>query len=414
MRARCGQETRAERGNPRQPLGQELNVQFYGRYLLRNLEHQRLAPVRRIAIGGTFSWLLLCLSVWGLAGCGPPPEPAGEGPEAGSKADTTKRIPRQEPFVERPFQPLESDSWKSRAVSYGPFRDGQQPGGPWPSKDEIREDLLILAKHFDVLRVYGSDQFVWQACEVIREEGLPLKLMVGAWIETETQGPVEDPYEIPTSLAANARQVGRAIELANEFPEIVAAITVGNETQVSWSFHAVRAYRLLQYVRQVRSATTVPVSVADDFMFWTSQDSLAVAREIDFIVTHIYAMWHAQPLDQAVAFTQEKLAEVQAMHPGKQVVIGETGWATAKAGSGDQSERLLGAAGESEQQQFYQTLMEWAGRDGIAVFFFEAFDETWKGGSDPADAEKHWGLFRADRTPKSAFQQTNTPANAEG
>ena len=31
---------------------------------------------------------------------------------------------------------------------------------------------------------------------------------------------------------------------------------------------------------------------------------------------------------------------------------------------------------------------------------FEAFDENWKGGPSPEETEKHWGLFRADRTPK--------------
>ena len=36
------------------------------------------------------------------------------------------------------------------------------------------------------------------------------------------------------------------------------------------------------------------------------------------------------------------------------------------------------------------------------AFTFEAFDENWKGGPEPDDAEKHWGFFRADRTPKPA------------
>jgi hypothetical protein len=39
------------------------------------------------------------------------------------------------------------------------------------------------------------------------------------------------------------------------------------------------------------------------------------------------------------------------------------------------------------------------------VFFFEAFDEPWKGDpNNPAGAEKHWGLFSVDRTPKKVMQ----------
>ena len=35
-------------------------------------------------------------------------------------------------------------------------------------------------------------------------------------------------------------------------------------------------------------------------------------------------------------------------------------------------------------------------------FYFEAFDEKWKGGQHPAEVEKHWGVYRSDRTPKPA------------
>jgi exo-beta-1,3-glucanase (GH17 family) len=39
-------------------------------------------------------------------------------------------------------------------------------------------------------------------------------------------------------------------------------------------------------------------------------------------------------------------------------------------------------------------------------FFFEAFDEPWKG--DPGEvlgAEKHWGVFRVDRTAKRVMSR---------
>jgi exo-beta-1,3-glucanase (GH17 family) len=40
------------------------------------------------------------------------------------------------------------------------------------------------------------------------------------------------------------------------------------------------------------------------------------------------------------------------------------------------------------------------------VFFFEAFDEPWKGDpGNPRGAEKHWGLFKVDRTPKQVMRR---------
>ena len=46
-------------------------------------------------------------------------------------------------------------------------------------------------------------------------------------------------------------------------------------------------------------------------------------------------------------------------------------------------------------------MLGWATETGTTVFFFEAFDEPWKGDpNNPLGAEKHWGLWNVDRTPK--------------
>ena len=52
---------------------------------------------------------------------------------------------------------------------------------------------------------------------------------------------------------------------------------------------------------------------------------------------------------------------------------------------------------------FHDAVTEWARRERVTTFFFEAFDEEWKGGPHPDEVEKHWGLFRADRQPMAAL-----------
>jgi exo-beta-1,3-glucanase (GH17 family) len=64
---------------------------------------------------------------------------------------------------------------------------------------------------------------------------------------------------------------------------------------------------------------------------------------------------------------------------------------------------MKGALGEAEQAQFYAAARQWVDEARMPMFFFEAFDENWKGGDHPDEVEKHWGLFRADRTPKMAL-----------
>lgn len=300
----------------------------------------------------------------------------------------------------RPFQPM-SDGYRGRGISYGPYRAGQRPGGREPSKEQLEEDLKILAGDgWQMIRTYGTEPFARTVCEIIRDENLKLNVMLGAWIAPEKGN--------ATQRTANEGQVERAIAIAKEFPTIVSAVNVGNETQVFWSGHKVEQATLIRYVREVRSKIKQPVTVADDFMFWVKDESKAVAREIDFIVTHIYAMWNGKPLDQSLAFTREQYRKVRQQHPDHLVVIGEAGWATRKPRSGEQAERIKGVAGEKEQQTFFENFTEWLHSEKIGYFYFEAFDEPWKGGSDFKDAEKHWGLFFENRSRKQAARKMSS------
>ena len=299
-------------------------------------------------------------------------------------------------FKVREFQPL-AKGYKGNGISYGPYREGQRPGGTEPSKAQIREDLkLLVGDKWEMIRTYGTEPFARKVCEVIREDKLDLKVMVGAWVATEK--------DLPEAKKTNQGQVDRAIKLANEFPKIVVAVSIANESQVFWSFHKVQQATLVRYIRQVRSNIKQPVTVADDFKYWTTDESKAVANELDFIVTHIYAMWLGEKLDNAVAFTQARYKDVVKKHPNKKVVIGEAGWATKKTNGGDQGKLIKGQPGESQQQTFYKNYTDWLQKEKIGYFYFEAFDEPWKGGDDPNDAEKNWGLFRVDRTRKPAVK----------
>jgi exo-beta-1,3-glucanase (GH17 family) len=299
----------------------------------------------------------------------------------------------------RPFIPLESEV-SPPAVCYGPHRDGQRPGGPDPTAAQLTEDLLLMADHWKLLRVYGSGGIAATLLSIIRDTQIDMKVMLGVWIA-------------PDDSVANQREVDSAIHLANAFPEIVAAVSVGNETQIFWSAHRSSVETLIECVRSVRAGVTVPVTVADDFNFWNKPESLPVAAEIDFVTMHAHPMWNGMQVDEALPWLQEQLEVVRAMHPEQTVVIGETGWATSVHDEGEQAELIKGQPGEAQQKQYYDAVRDWAQSERQVVFFFEAFDENWKGGDHPAEVEKHWGVFRADRTEKAAVESpapaTRTP-----
>ncbi len=333
--------------------------------------------------------LALCIVL--LVGCAGAPRtdqastPAATAASGGAAVD--------EPIDRRPFAPMVAGERVLAGISYGPFREGQAPGGPWPSEAELEQDLRIIAEHWGMIRMYSTDVATQAAVRIIAEHDLPIRVLLGAWIA-------------PDEPEANAAEVARAIELANSYPEVIAAVNVGNETQVFWSWHRSSVDDLIRHLRTVRAAIAQPVTTADDYNFWNRPESHAVAAEVDFILLHAYAMWNQQTLDDAVPWTDATVASIRAIHPDVPIVLGETGWATEmNPDSEEQARQIIGQAGESEQARFYAEFTAWAREQGQPYFYFAAFDEPWKGGDDPREVEKHWGLFDVDRQPKLALRQ---------
>jgi exo-beta-1,3-glucanase (GH17 family) len=296
------------------------------------------------------------------------------------------------------------------AIAYSGFREGQHPdrgnGAKNPSREEILEDLRILVDHgFGLIRLYDSGENSTTTLELIEEHDLPIKVLLGMWLQAEISNhegcpwldePIPDD-ELAANQIENGVEIKRGIELARRFEEIVIAINVGNEALVEWNDHMVPLEQVIAYVRHVKASASQPVTVADNYAWWIS-DGAPLAAEVDFLGVHTYPVWEQKPIDEGLSFTIENIEDVRAALPDKPIAILEAGWATTAVEFPEQ-------ANEANQLRYYNELETWAKSANITVFFFEAFDEPWKGNPNNADgAEKHWGLFKVDRTPKLVMQ----------
>lgn len=233
---------------------------------------------------------------------------------------------------------------------------------------------------------------------MIRDNKLPIRVMLGAWVsgrQTREQDHV---------------QLEQAIALANRFADIIIAVNVGNEILVDWSEHRIDDMaRVVGYIRHVRANIQQPVTVNDDYSFWNKDPAGRIADEIDFIGLNAYAFWNSQPLGQALGWTDAVYRDIRKRYPDHLIVYSETGWPTSRIYDMTSYEgRLIGKAGEDEQKTFYDRYTAWIDRQRIISFYFEAFDERWKGGFDGENpmskAEKHWGVYDAGRAPKKVLQ----------
>jgi len=296
-----------------------------------------------------------------------------------------------------------------KAVCYSGFRHGQHPdrgsGAANPSDKEVLEDLEILTQKgkFGLIRLYDTGDNSQAVLRLIQAHRIKLKVVLGAWLEAEVNNPncpwhpkAFSQSELDANKRKNAQGIRTAIRLANEYSNVVVAVSVGNEALVDWNDHMVPVDSVIGYVRQVKNAVSQPVTVADNYAWWARNGS-ALAKELDFISVHTYPAWEGKDTDQAMAFTIDNLRAVRKALPDSRMVITEAGWATTAREFGPR-------ASEEKQQRYYHDLYAWTGKMNITTFWFEAFDEDWKGEpNDPLGAEKHWGLFTVERRAKAAL-----------
>lgn len=288
-----------------------------------------------------------------------------------------------------------------KAICYSGFREGQQPGGIVPSYDEIKEDLLILHNHWRYLRLYDCDPHSEIVLEVIEKEKLNFKVMLGAYISAEVNnygcpwGGTYSEEQLEINKNNNVTQIKKLISLANKYPDIICCLSAGNEACVDWTDHYVPVESVINYVKMIKKGAKQPVTFCENYLPWL--DKLKdLVEVVDFVSIHTYPVWEYKNLHEAMEYTKHNYYSVADRYPDKLVVITEAGWTTFSNGRGICPSNVS----EEHQQIYYNDLVDWCEENEILTFVFEAFDEPWKGSDEALEPEKHWGLFKADRTPK--------------
>ena len=351
------------------------------------------------------------------------------------------------------------------AICYSGFRSGQHPdrgnGAVNPSEAEILQDLQTLSSlGFRLIRMYDCGENSQDVLRVIKAHDLDFKVLQGVWLKAElsaheTCAWLSEPIPQATLDAnkiKNEQELGRGIMLANKYPDIIVAVNVGNEALVEWNDHQVNVDSIISYVQRVQAAIGQPVTVADNYEWW-AKSGAALAEVVDFVSLHIYPVWEGKDIDEGMTYSIANVQRVRDSIPDARIVITEAGWASIASEFGERAseEKQLAyyrdlmqwsaamnittfffeafdedwkgnpdarmviteagwasiasefgeRASEEKQLAYYRDLMQWSAAMNITTFFFEAFDEDWKGNPDNMmGAEKHWGLFTVDRKPK--------------
>lgn len=265
-----------------------------------------------------------------------------------------------------------------QCVSYAPFERDQSPfdfaKGMTIDPARIDADLAILSRRFSCIRTYSV-----AGLEALPEyaEKYGLQVLLGAWIGADPK--------------LNQQEIDRLIALARQHPAVVRAVVVGNEALLR---REIPGEQLAGYIRQVKDALPgVKVTYADVWEFWLKHPE--VAQATDFVMIHILPYWEDNPvgIDQAMAHIKKIREEIGAKIPGKEIVIGETGWPS-------QGRMREGALPSPENQaRFIRGFIALAEQEHWQYNLIEAFDQPWKRIKEGA-VGGYWGLYSPERTDK--------------
>lgn len=287
-----------------------------------------------------------------------------------------------------------------KAICYSGYRDGQSPATICPTREQIAEDLDILAAEgYKYLRMYDPNEHARRVLEIIREKKLGMKCLIGVDSLPELDNPNSSvgplsftEEEKAANKKRNDEEFDRLIALVKEFDEEIIAVSIGNENTPSWGTRLVPVERLIAHADYLHENLNKPVTFCEGAFEWMHLQELA--KHLDFISVHSYPMHAGIVLEKALDCNKQHYKEVSEAYPDKEIIFTEVGWTVRE------SSHMIPGQGSVENQKTYITqLNAWLEEEKIIAFLFEAFDETWKAES-PEKGECNWGLHYMNRKKK--------------
>jgi exo-beta-1,3-glucanase (GH17 family) len=264
--------------------------------------------------------------------------------------------------------PIDPDA-KLQCVSYAPFRDSQTPLSPTThiAPEQIEQDLAQLAKISDCVRTYSIENGLDQVPGLAAKAGL--KVIQGIWLGS--------------NRLKNLVQISTVVGLTKEYPGVITSVVVGNEVLLRGEMTTAD---LAATIRSVKSQVAVPVTYADVWEYWLRNRE--VYEAVDFVTIHILPYWEDFPIraKYAAAHVDAIRKRMAVAFPGKEILVGETGWPS----QGRMREAALPS--RTNQARVVSEILDLAKRENFRVNLIEAYDQPWKRQLE-GTVGGYWGLF---------------------
>jgi len=259
---------------------------------------------------------------------------------------------------------------KIHGLSFSPYVEGQGPGTQI-SEAQIRERLAFIQPHVNWVRSFSCKEGNENIPRIAAENGL--KNMVGVWLDDNRE--------------QNEVEIRNAIEVAKAGHADILA--VGNEVLLRGDL---TEDELLAYIHRVKEAVpNTLVGYVDAYFEFV--DHPRVTAACDVLLANCYPFWEGCSAEHALLYMKDMYRRVVDVADGRKVIISETGWPNVGTPT-------FGAVPSLENaMKYFIDTYRWAEQDGIEIFYFSSFDESWKVDAE-GDVGAYWGLWDKDGNPK--------------
>ena len=257
-----------------------------------------------------------------------------------------------------------------QGLCFSPYMGDQGPGTAIDAT-QIRARLDIVAPYTRWVRSFSCTDGHEQIPAIAA--GLGLDTMVGIWLDD--------------NLEQNEVELANALEIARNGHATILA--VGNEVLLRGDLDE---EQLLDYLsRAKQGAPGVQIGYVDAYFKFV--DYPRVTAACDVLLANCYPFWEGYPTEHALVYMKDMYRRACAVAGGKKVIISETGWPNMGSAEGNAVPSFTAAV------KYFIDTFQWAEEDGIDIFWFSAFDETWKVAAE-GDVGAYWGLWDGNGEPK--------------
>ncbi len=255
-------------------------------------------------------------------------------------------------------------------LCFSMYEEGQKPGNHITAT-QVERRIKIIKPYTKWVRSFSCIEGNENVPRIAHKHGL--KTLVGAWLGND--------------LKKNEAEIDALIELAKEGVVDIAA--VGNEVMYRGDL---TEEQLLDYIYLVKEAVPhITVGYVDAYYEFTIKPKITEA--CDVILSNCYPFWEGCDFENSLTHMQQMFGQARQAAKGKKVIITETGWPS-------QGTNLKGAYPSPENaMKYFINAQVWSAQQGIEMFYFSSFDESWKVGPE-GDVGAYWGLWDKNEKPK--------------